>query len=91
MCGPDTTTPLRQPPLPSRPRRAELSRVTRRKRDALDVVDPVMQRDAFIQKRVIGVQKIHDAAVFAEDAVGKEQDLFVNSHRKSPSTPTTVR
>ena len=44
----------------------------------VDVGDAVVPRQPLVDERVVGVQEIHDAAVFAHDAVEEERRLFLH-------------
>ena len=52
-------------PCPSSPRRSSDVSVTRRNWLAIDVRNAVVPRQPLVHKRVVGVQQIHHAAVFA--------------------------
>ena len=63
---------------PSSPRRASSGDLHAPELAAVDVGDAVMPRQPLVDERVVGIQQIHDAAVFAHDAVEEQRRLFLH-------------
>ena len=63
---------------PSSPRRASFGDLHAAELAAVDVGNAVMPRQPLVDERVVGIQQIHDAAVFAHDAVEEQRRLFLH-------------
>ena len=60
---------------PSKPRRSRPERVTRRNRLPMNVRNSVVPGQSLVHVRVVGIEQIHHAAVFAHDAFEKQLRL----------------
>ena len=70
---------VRMLPWPSRPRRSSFGQRHAAELAAVDVRNPVVARQPLVDERVVGVEQVEDAAVFAHDAL--EEQLRLGAER----------